>query len=186
MNDLGMHVLHLPLRLGWQPKTVYAVLQDLVQTRPGPDGEPVPCDTWDNATLHLDAGFPLTLATKRIAPREMNTWRLRALGMDGGIEFSTAEPKLVKRFAVRDGRQLWEHVEVGSRSVYATTAGGIWEFGFSDAILQMWAAFLAEREGALGGRLGCVSPREALAAHEIFHAALESGASRSVVALGDG
>ncbi len=185
MNDLGMHVLHLPLRLGWQPRTVYAVLQDLVRTRPGPDGEPVPCDTWDNATLHLDAGFPLTLATKRIAPREMNTWRLRALGMDGGIEFSTAEPKLVKRFAVRDGRQLWEHVEVGSRSVYATTAGGIWEFGFSDAILQMWAAFLAEREGALGDRLGCVTPREALAAHEIFHAALESGASRSVVALGE-
>ena len=185
MNDLGMHVLHLPLRLGWQPRSVYAVLQDLVQERPGPDGEPVPCDTWDNATLHVDAGFPLTLATKRIAPREMNTWRIRALGMDGGIEFSTAEPKLVKRFAVRDGRQLWEHVEVGSQSAFATTAGGIWEFGFTDAILQMGAVFLAEREGALGDRLGCVTPQEALTAHEIFHAALESGASRSVVTLGD-
>ena len=40
MNDLGPHVLHLPLRLGWQPRRVYAVLQDLVQERPGPDGEP--------------------------------------------------------------------------------------------------------------------------------------------------
>ncbi len=49
----------------------------------------------------------------------------------------------------------------------------------------MWAAFLAEREGALGDRLGCVTPQEALTAHEIFHAAQESGASRSVVALGD-
>ena len=38
------------------------------------------------------------------------------------------------------------------------TAGAIFEFGFSDAILQMWAAFLAEREGALGDRLGCVTP----------------------------
>jgi predicted dehydrogenase len=185
MNDLGMHVLHLPLRLGWRPQRLYAVLQDIVHERPGSDGEPVPCDTWDNATIHADAGFPLTLATKRIAPREMNTWRLRALGMDGGIEFSTASPKVVKRFAVREGRQLWEHIEIGSQSAFASTAGGIWEFGFSDAILQMWAAFLAEREGALGERLGCVTPQEALIAHGIFHAAQESGASGSAVALGD-
>jgi predicted dehydrogenase len=184
MNDLGMHVLHLPLRLGWRPRRLYAVLQDIVHERPGPDGEPVPCDTWDNATIHADAGFPLTLATKRIAPREMNTWRLRALGMDGGVEFSTANAKLVRRFAVEDGRQRWEHVEIGSQSAFKTATGPLWEFGFSDAILQMWAAFLAERAGALGDRLGCVTPQEALTAHEIFHAAQESGASGSAVALG--
>jgi hypothetical protein len=64
----------------------------------------VPCDTWDNATLHVDSGgFPLTLEMKRIAPGETNTWRLRALGMDGGVDFSTASPKAVHRFAVRDG-----------------------------------------------------------------------------------
>jgi predicted dehydrogenase len=183
MNDLGMHVLHLPLRLGWAPRSVYATLQDIVHERPGPDGEPVPCDTWDNATLHVDAGFPLTLAAKRIAPGEMNTWRIRALGMDGGVEFSTAHAKVLKRFARRDGEQVWEHVEVGSQSAFPTVAGPLWEFGFSDAILQMWAAFLAEREGALGDRLGCVTPQEALTAHEIFHAAQESGASHSVVDL---
>ena len=105
--------------------------------------------------------------------------------MDGGVEFSTANPKLVKRFAVRDGRQVWEHLETGTQSAFATATSGIFEFGFSDAILQMWAAYLAEREGALGDRLGCVTPQEALAAHEIFHAALQSGASRSVVTLGD-
>ena len=43
------------------PRRVFAVLQDIVTERPGPDGEPVPCDTMDNATLHCDAGFPLTL-----------------------------------------------------------------------------------------------------------------------------
>ena len=60
MGDLGMHVVHLPLRLGWRPRSVYAVLQDIVTERPGPDGGMVPCDTWDNATLHVDAGgFPL-------------------------------------------------------------------------------------------------------------------------------
>ena len=185
MNDLGMHVLHLPLRLGWRPRSLHATLQDIVQQRPGPDGEPVRCDTWDNATIHADAGFPLTLATKRIAPGETNTWRIRALGMDGGIEFSTASPKQVLRFAVRDRQQVWERLETGSQSAFATVTGPIFEFGFSDAILQMWAAFLAERDGALGDRLGCVTPQEALTAHEIFHAALESGASRSIVTLAD-
>ena len=183
MNDLGMHVLHLPLRLGWRPRSVHATLQDIVSERPGPDGEPVRCDTWDNATLHLDAGFPLTLATKRIAPGETNTWRLRALGMDGGVDFSTANPKVVNRFAVRDGRQVWERLETGSQSAFPTVTGPIFEFGFSDAILQMWAAYLAERDGALGDRLGCATPQEALAAHQIFGAALESGSSGSVVSL---
>jgi predicted dehydrogenase len=183
MGDLGMHVAHVPLRLGWRPESVFGVLQDIVRERPGPDGDPVPCDTIDNATLHCavpdgEGGFPLTLMTKRIAPREMNTWRLRVLGMDGGVEFSTATPKTVRRFAVRDGRQAWEEIEVGSQSVFPTVTGGIFEFGFSDAILQMWAAFLAERAGALEGRFGCATPREALDGHRIFDAALRSGASR--------
>lgn len=45
MNDLGMHVAHVPLRLGWAPSTVYGILQDLVPERPGPEGAPVRCDT---------------------------------------------------------------------------------------------------------------------------------------------
>jgi|SRR5436190_7036893 len=182
MADLGMHVAHVPLRLGWIPETVFGVLQDIVTERPGPDGAPVPCDTIDNATLHCsvphpEGAFPLTLATKRIAPREMNTWRLRVLGMGGGVEFSTAHPKTFRRFAVRDGRQAWEHVEVGSQSVFPTATGAIFEFGFSDAILQMWAAFLAERAGALGERFGCATPREALDSHRIFAASLRSAES---------
>ena len=69
MGDLGMHVAHLPLRLGWQPRHRLRPAQDLVTERPDPQtGEPVPCDTIDNATLHCDAGFPLTLRTHRIAP----------------------------------------------------------------------------------------------------------------------
>ncbi len=182
MGDLGMHVAHVPLRLGWRPERVYAVLQDLVVQRPDGRGGTAPCDTWDNATLHTWVSdgrgpFPLTLQTKRIAPGEMNTWRLRVLGMDGGLEFSTAAPKTVRRFAVRDGRQVWEHAQTGSQSVFPTITGGIFEFGFADAILQMWAAYLAERAGALGDRFGCATPREALASHELFDAALRSAAS---------
>jgi predicted dehydrogenase len=179
MGDLGMHVAHLPLRLGWRPQTVFATLSDLVETRPdAATGEPVACDTIDNAALHCDAGFPLTLRTYRIAPGHMNTWRITATGMDGGVAFSTAEPKTVHRFAVRDDRQVWERSEVGTRSVFATATSAIFEFGFSDAILQMWAAFLAERAGALDGRFGCATPREALDAHRIFAAALRSGETR--------
>ena len=95
----------------------------------------------------------------------------------GGVEFSTAHPKTFRRFAVRDGRQAWEHVEVGSQSVFPTATGAIFEFGFSDAILQMWAAFLAERAGALGERFGCATPREALDSHRIFAASLRSAES---------
>jgi hypothetical protein len=38
----------------------------------------------------------------------------------------------------------------------------------------MWAAFLAERAGLLGGRFGTATPHEALAAHRVFAAALRS------------
>jgi predicted dehydrogenase len=174
MGDLGMHVAHVPLRLGWRPRTVFAQLQDIVTERPGPDGRPVPCDTIDNGTLHCDAGFPLTLRTYRIAPGHLNTWRIMALGMDGGVAFSTADTKAVHRFAVRDGAQVWERLEVGSQSLFPTITGGIFEFGFADAVLQMWAAFLAERAGALEGRFGCATPQEALESHRLFAAALRS------------
>ena len=103
--------------------------------------------------------------------------------MDGGIAFSTASPKAVHRFAVRDGRQLWERLETGSQSAFATVTGPIFEFGFADAILQMWAAYLAERAGALGDRLGCVTPQEAVASHELFAAAQESARSGAAVEL---
>jgi predicted dehydrogenase len=180
MGDLGMHVAHVPLRVGWRPERVFAVLQDLVPERPDPaTGALVPCDTIDNATLHADAGFPLALRTWRIAPGHLNTWRITALGMDGGVAFSTAQPKTVHRFAVRDGRQAWERLEVGSQSAFATITGPIFEFGFADAILQMWAAFLAERAGALEGRFGCATPAEALDAHRLFAAALRSGETRA-------
>jgi predicted dehydrogenase len=187
MGDLGMHVLHLPLRLGWRPTHVYATVQDIVSERPGPDGTPVPCDTPDNATVHATvADFPLTLEVKRIAPGESNTWRLRVLGLHGGVDFSTASPKDLWTFERRGSTQLWQREQTGSQSAFATITGPIFEFGFSDAVLQMWAAYLAERDDALGDRLGCATPAEALAAHEIFDAALRSARHARVETVGAG
>ena len=35
MGDLGMHAVHVPFRLGWKPKRVYAQLQKIYTERPG-------------------------------------------------------------------------------------------------------------------------------------------------------
>lgn len=186
MNDLGMHVVHVPFRLGFPPATVYAVLQNLVPQRPGPGGQPVVCDTYENATLLCTAEqdgreFLLSLSMKRIDPGQKDTWELRATGMAGGVAFSTRYPKTLRVMAVSGGEQVWQEVEMGSQSVFPTITGAIFETGFSDAMLQMWAAFLAERAGALGGRFGCVTPAEAVASHRVWQAALMSHAERRAV-----
>ncbi len=186
MGDLGMHVTHVPLRLGWQPMSVFAQLQELVSTRPDATGRQVPCDTIENATLTTRASsasgdLPLTLLTKRIAPGEMNTWRMRVAGMDGSVEFSTRYPQSLRIAKVHDGQQVWEERMTGSQSSQPTVTGGIFEFGFTDALLQMWAAYFAERAGELGDAFGCATPAEALATHELFDAALTSSAAQSAV-----
>ncbi|MFM9135761.1 MAG: Gfo/Idh/MocA family protein [bacterium] len=181
MGDLGLHVAHVPLRLGWQPTSVYGRLDDVVATRPGPDGVPVECDTWDNALLvlgaHPQAGgrdFTMLWETRRIAPGHVNTWFLEAVGMDGGVRFSTRQPTVLGRFALRDGEQSWEEVQPGNVSAWPVVSGAIFEFGFADALLQMWACYLAERAGELGDRFGTATPAEALASHRVFDAALRS------------
>ena len=51
MGDLGMHALHVPLRLGWKPTKVFAQLQKIITERPDGKGGVAACDTWNNATL---------------------------------------------------------------------------------------------------------------------------------------
>lgn len=181
MGDLGLHVAHIPLRLGWDPVTVYGRLDDVVRERPGPEGAMVACDTIDNAMLvcaaHPRSGgrdFTMLWETRRIAPGHVNTWFFDAVGMDGGVRFSTRQPTTLQRFVLRDGEQVWEEVQPGNVSAWPTVSGAIFEFGFADALLQMWACYLAERAGALGGRFGTATPREALASHRAFDAAVRS------------
>ena len=186
LGDLGMHVTHVPLRLGWQPVSVFAQLQDLVATRPDGAGGTAVCDTVENATLTSrvstpDGEFPMTLQTKRIAPGEMNTWRMRVVGMSGGVEFSTRYPQSLRVMTVRDGQQVWEERMTGSQSAQPTITGPIFEFGFTDSLLQMWAAYFAERAGELGSRFGCATPAEAAAAHALFDAALRASAAQAAV-----
>ncbi len=187
MNDLGLHVAHLPLRLGWKPLSVYAQLQKIYLTRPDGRGGVAECDTWDNASLHATAlvhghRVPLTLEMKRMAPGETNTWIFEVLGTDHGVRFSTKEPKTFWRFR-RDREQWWERTDLGFATPFKTITGGIFEPGFPDVLMQMWAAFLAERAGLLGDRFGCATPEEAIAHHEIWEAALHSQRTGTVATL---
>lgn len=188
MNDLGLHVAHVPLRLGWKPARLYAQLQKIYTERPDGRGGTAACDTWDNATLHctLDlpgqAGVPLTLETRRMSPTDTNTWEIEILGTDGGVRFSTKHPKTLQLYR-RDGEQSWSSVDLGFATPFKTITGGIFEPGFPDILQQMWASFLAERAGRLDGRFGCATPDEAVAHHELWDAALRSHATQSVVSL---
>lgn len=187
MGDLGMHACHLPLRLGWQPKRLYAQLQKGYSTRPDGDGGKAECDTWDNAQLHswLDINgqeVPMRLEMKRLEPGATNTWFFEALGLDGGVRFSTAEPKSLWLFE-RNGEQYWKRVDLGFDMEFKTITGGIFEPGFPDVIQQMWAAYLCERAGVLGDRFGCVTPEEAVISQEIFAAGLRSQSQQEVASL---
>ncbi len=188
LNDLGMHAVHVPLRLGWKPAALFAQLQKGYARRPDGRGGMADCDTWDNALLHTWVEIagektPLRLEMKRLAPGATNTWFIEILGTEDGVKFSTAEPKTLWVFE-RGGEQWWKRTELGFGTPFKTVTGGIFEPGFPDAIQQMWAAYLMEREGLLGDRFGCATPGEAVASHEIFAAALESQREGRVAAVG--
>ena len=192
MGDLGMHALHLPLRAGWRIRNVRAVLSDVFSERPTADGGRAACDTWDNAVLLCEANdggttFPLRIETKRIAPGETNTWTIEVDGTEGSIAYTTKQPKTLRTMRYEPTEpQEWSVRDLGSESAYPTITGAIFEFGFSDAILQMWAAFLDElAHGRDGMRqpFTCATPAEAAATHRLFTAALESQRDGTVVAV---
>jgi len=185
MGDLGMHVLHVPLRLGWKPEVVYANLQKIVEQRPDGKGGMAVCDTWNNATLNTQVTIdgkqvPMLLEMKRIAPGETNTWYIEIFGTKGGVKYSTKDTKALWTFRI-DGDQYWQRTDLGFKGVpFPVITGGIFEPGFADCFMQMLAGYVAEREGFLNGRFGCVTPDEAVASHYVFDAALKSFANQSV------
>ena len=187
LGDLGMHALHLPLRLGWKPQSVYAQLQRIYTERPDGRGGTAKIDTWDNATLAtaIDAGggrVPMRVELKRFAPGETNTWYFEVLGTDGGVKYSTKTPKTLWTFR-REKEQIWDSTDLGFQMPFPTITGGIFEPGFPDILLQMWAAFVAERAGALGGRFGCATVEEAVTTQRIWAAALASQRTNTAVAV---
>ncbi len=192
MGDLGMHACHVPFRAGWRPRNVRAYLSKIIRERPDGKGGKEPCLTWDNATLLCEAEgdgsgapFPLTIKMHRIAPGETNTWYLEILGTLASARFSTRNPRRLELLVSKSGDQSWRQLDMGQETAFKTITGGIFEFGFSDAVLQMWASFMFEL--TKGQRLrpfaGCVTPEETALSHELFTAALESHRKSQVISL---
>ncbi|MDO8545610.1 MAG: Gfo/Idh/MocA family oxidoreductase [Opitutaceae bacterium] len=185
LGDLGMHVVHIPLRLGWTPTSVYAQLQRIYTERPDGKGGMAPIDTWDNATLstyfdYHDTRTPMRIELKRFGPGETNTWYFEVLGTDGGVRYSTKTPKTLWTFR-REKEQIWDQTDLGFQMAFPVITGGIFEPGFPDILLQMWAAFVAERAGKLDGRFGCATVDEAVMSHRIWAAALASQSLNNAV-----
>lgn len=193
MGDLGMHACHVPLRAGWQPRNVRAILSDIVPTRADASGQMVPCNTWDNATLLVETEnprggnrFPWILRTHRIAPGEKNSWNIEIDGTAGAVRFSTRDPKRLELLSYSRGEeQVWQAIQCGYEAPYSTITGGIFEFGFGDAILQMWAAFVHEMTtGSVPHPFaGCATAQEANISHRLFTAALRSAAEAGTVEI---
>jgi predicted dehydrogenase len=192
MGDLGMHACHLPFRAGWTPGNVRAILSDIVKERPDGKGGMAPCLTWDNATLLCEVTdpvtsqpFPWTLKTQRIAPGQRDNWYTEILGTRCSVRWSSAHADILDVLNYDGGEQAWKQVQTGHETAFKTITGDIFQFGFTDSILQMWAAFLYELANGspLKKFAGCVTPEEAALSHRLFTAALESHKYQSTVTL---
>jgi len=190
MGDLGMHACHVPFRAGWEPQNVRAILSNLIPQRPDGKGGTVACDTWDNANLILEASdpatgftFPWEMRLERIAPGEKNTWYCEIYGLKKCARYSSKNTNHIEVLEYEGGEQAWQQIDTGHEVTFKSITGGIFEFGFSDMIMQMWAAFLYELvHGKPPSRFaGCVTPEETALSHRLFTAALMSHRSKSTM-----
>lgn len=192
MGDLGMHACHVALRAGWRPRNVRAILSNIMRRRPDKSGDLVPCETWDNATLLMETEdpasgdtFPWTMKTQRIAPGETNTWYMRILGTKASAGFTTKNPRRLELLEYDGTNQAWQQIDMGYETAFKAISGGIFEFGFSDALQQMLAGYLYELAHGepLRKSAACATPEQAALTHRMFTAALESQHNASTVAL---
>lgn len=179
MGDLGIHTQHVPFRMGVRPNRVYATLSNIVEERPDGKGEMAPCKTWDNATILCECTgkkgeeFPMILSTKRLSPGSTNEWFLQVDGMKASAKFSTADSNAFYYTDAWQKEQAWCRLVMGYKPMIPAVTGGIFEFGFSDAIQQMFAAFIAELDGQ-DVFFGCFRPEETRISHALQTTALLS------------
>ncbi len=191
LGDLGPHACTVPFRAGWVPRNVRAVLSNIIPERPDGRGGKAVCETWDNATLLCEARdpasgsvFPLTVRTERISPGEKNNWYIEIYGTRASVRYSLKDANVLELLEYAPGgegnpEQAWRRIDMGHEVTYGSITPEIFQFGVSDAILQMWAAFLYELDGKRTPArfAGCVTPAESVTWHKLFTAALESQAN---------
>ncbi len=188
MGDLGIHTQHVPFRMGWIPKNVYAVLSNICTQRPDGKGGMAPCKTWDNATLVCEAEdkngdvFPMFLETKRMSPGSTDEWFIEVYGLEASAKFNSNDPNAFTYTQAVGKEQAWCRLNVGYKPQFSTITGGIFEFGFTDSILQMWCSFMKEISGE-PVEFGCFTPEETKLSHKLLTAALESHKEKKVITL---
>lgn len=193
LGDLGPHVCTLPFRAGWVPRSVRAVLSNIIPSRPDGQGVVVPCETWDNATLLCemeapDSGgvFPMTLRAHRISPGQRNNWYIEILGTAASARYSLRQANTLEVLEYHGGaEQQWRWIEMGQETAFRSITQELAQFGVCDAILQMWAAYLYELEAGrpLSRFAGCTRPEETALWHRLFTAALESHAGGQTISI---
>lgn len=194
MGDLGFHTQHIPLRMGWKIKTVFANLQNIATERPAgkgtSDSHLVPCETWDNAVLLCECAdpktgedFTMTLETKRMAPGQTNTWFIEIYGTEGSARFTTHDPRSIYTLTTSGKTQGWTRTDIGADFFIPSITGAIFETGLSDALQQMIGAFMAELDGTSTHPFPNGSVDETVKSHRILTAALRSHASGAKVAV---
>ena len=102
------------------------------------------------------------------------------LGTKGSVSFSTQSPRQWQYMRYSGGAQVWQVEDLGFQTLFPAITGGIFEFGFPDALQQMWAAYLDELAGGDARGFPCVTPEEARDHHAILTAALEAGTTNTV------
>jgi hypothetical protein len=103
-------------------------------------------------------------------------------GLEASAKFTTDDPNAFTYLETRGKEQAWSRVNVGHKTMIPSITGGIFEFGFSDGILQMWATYLHELAG-MDVSFGCFTPEESRLSHALQTAALASQARQSVEAV---
>ena len=178
MGDLGIHTTHVPFRMGFIPRTVFASLDNHITVRPDGKGGETACDTWDNAMLLCSAdngggNFPMVLEMCRMSPGDTNNWFFEIYGMDNAAKFTSLKPDVFTYTHTWGKEQAWADIHIGYKPLFPTISGGIFEFGFTDAILQMWASFMSDLDGR-DVSFKCVTPEETGLSHRLLTAALLS------------
>ena len=123
------------------------------------------------------------LRVHRIAPGQKNNWYVEVYGTRASARWTSVKADLLEVMEYEGGEQTWCQVQTGHETAFKSITAPIFQFGFSDAILQMWAAFLHElvHGQPLKKFASCLTPEEALLSHRLFTAALESQKKCAVV-----
>ena len=109
-----------------------------------------------------------------------NTWFIEVDGLDASAKFSSRDPKTFSYLLSGEKEQPWCRLDLGYTPAVPGITGSIFEFGFPDSILQMWAAFLHELDTGTADVFGCFTPEETRVSHALLSAALRSHKNGSV------